>query len=80
VQVARDAGPLADPLFQAHVELPRRLTHAELIQPQSSARNAATHDTRNQVVWYQAGATENSMAAPASFHTPLLLQAMTRKR
>ena len=46
----------------------------------NNTRNAAAHRARNQPVWWYAGATEKSRNAPASFHTPLLLQAATRKR
>ena len=41
--------------------------------------NAVRHRARNQRVWYQAGRIVKSSVSPVSFHTPLLLQAMTRK-
>ena len=42
--------------------------------------NAATHIATNQRVCQYAGAMEKSSDAPCSFQTPLLLQAVTRKR
>ena len=43
VQIASDAGPLADALFQAHVELPRQLPQPQLIQrPQQCQKHGRT--------------------------------------
>jgi len=46
----------------------------------SSAIRAAKQIPRNQFVCQYAAAMEKSSESPCSFHTPLLLLAMTRKR
>src|SRR3981081_2839523 len=45
----------------------------------SNTTKVATHITRNQLVSYYGGAMEKSRNGPALFHTPLLLEAVTRK-
>ncbi len=47
----------------------------------SKARKATTHNTRNEVPLVEGrGDGRNQRMSPSSFHTPLLLQAITQKR
>jgi len=80
VQVTRDAGRFAHALFQPHVELPHDLPLAQPIE-RAEQRQEGGHNgqTEPQSLVVRRG-IEKPSDAPASFHTPLLLLAITRKR
>ena len=81
VQLARDARPLVDALFQAHVELPLQLPDTELVRHPQHRQKSRPRTTRETT---SSGSTPGRWRTPAmspvSFHTPLLLEAITRKR
>ena len=78
VQLAGDAGALADARLERHVECVLHLTHPELVRRPQQRQKQTHGGGAKQSVLYQGGVMTIGSDTPASFHTPSLFEPCTR--
>ena len=77
MELARNACALADARLDGHVEFPMQLPDAQLVGRPEQCQNTCRAEGAEPIRLVVRRTTENSRVSPCSFHTPLLLLAIT---